>query len=198
MSALCRGARATVDRAAGDRRQRGCCSRCTCSCSSISKCWWRTGWRTRHSVQVMEYTLVVTVWRSPRCWPPPYLRDVEMIFVTIVCAEALKNSGIYVWLRRRGLLVFRWDHEAMREQIRLVAPLGAGSMLNKANEFGKRGGGQPDGPGAAGDLHHRGLPGAAGEHRADLAGGRDLSRHGQARAARSGAGPAAVETRADD
>ena len=61
----------------------------------------------------------------------------QMIFVTIVCAEALKNLWIYVWLRRRGLLVFRWDAAAMREQIRLVAPLGAGSVLYKLNDFGK-------------------------------------------------------------
>ena len=60
-----------------------------------------------------------------------------MIFVTIVVAEALKNVAIYVWLRRRGLLVFRWEHEVFREQIRLVAPLGLGSLLNKANDFGK-------------------------------------------------------------
>jgi O-antigen/teichoic acid export membrane protein len=42
-----------------------------------------------------------------------------------------------VWMRRRGLLVFRWDAPAMREQLRLAAPLGAGSVLYKLNDFGK-------------------------------------------------------------
>ena len=92
----------------------------------------------RQSFQIMVYTVTMTVWRigtllAATFWP----RDVEMIFVTIVCAEALKNLWIYVWLRRRGLLVFRWDPEAMREQIRLVVPLGAGSLLYKLNDFGK-------------------------------------------------------------
>jgi len=80
----------------------------------------------------------MTVWRIGTLLAATFwLRDVEMIFVTIVCAEALKNLWIYVWLRRRGLLVFRWDPEAMREQIRLVVPLGAGSLLYKLNDFGK-------------------------------------------------------------
>jgi len=57
--------------------------------------------------------------------------------VTIVCAEASKNLAIYLWLRARGLLVFRWDGTVLREQLRLVAPLGLGSVLNKANEFGR-------------------------------------------------------------
>ena len=90
------------------------------------------------SLAVMGYTLAVTVWRIATLLAATYwLHDVELIFVTIVCAEALKNLWIYVWLRRRGLLVFRWDAAAMREQIRLVAPLGAGSVLYKANDFGK-------------------------------------------------------------
>ncbi len=90
------------------------------------------------SVQVMIYTLIMTVWRLGTLLAATFwLRDVQMIFVTIVCAEALKNLWIYVWLRRRGLLVFRWDSEAMREQVRLVAPLGAGSVLYKLNDFGK-------------------------------------------------------------
>jgi O-antigen/teichoic acid export membrane protein len=90
------------------------------------------------SVQVMGYTLAVTVWRIATLLAATvWLRDVEMIFVTIVCAEALKNLWIYVWLRRRGLLVFRWDQAAMSEQVRLVAPLGLGSVLYKLNDFGK-------------------------------------------------------------
>ena len=90
------------------------------------------------SVAVMGYTLAVTVWRIATLLAATYwLHDVQLIFVTIVCAEALKNLWIYVWLRRRGLLVFRWDAAAMREQIRLVAPLGAGSVLYKLNDFGK-------------------------------------------------------------
>jgi O-antigen/teichoic acid export membrane protein len=87
---------------------------------------------------VMGYTLAVTVWRLATLLAATYwLRDMELIFVTLVCAEAVKNLWIYVWLRRRGLLVFRWDKAAMREQLRLVAPLGAGSVLYKLNDFGK-------------------------------------------------------------
>jgi O-antigen/teichoic acid export membrane protein len=90
------------------------------------------------SVAVMGYTLAVTVWRIATLLAATYwLHDVQLIFVTIVCAEAVKNLWIYLWLRRRGLLVFRWDATAMREQIRLVAPLGAGAVLYKANDFGK-------------------------------------------------------------
>jgi O-antigen/teichoic acid export membrane protein len=90
------------------------------------------------SVQVMGYTLAVTVWRIATLLAATYwLRDVELIFIVIVCSEAIKNLWIYVWLRRRGLLVFRWDSHAMREQVRLVAPLGAGSVLYKLNDFGK-------------------------------------------------------------
>jgi O-antigen/teichoic acid export membrane protein len=90
------------------------------------------------SAPVMVYTLAVTVWRLVTLLAATFwLRDVEMIFVTLVCAEALKNLWIYVWLRRRRLLVFRWDRDAMREQVRLVAPLGAGSVLYKLNDFGK-------------------------------------------------------------
>ena len=92
----------------------------------------------RRSLEVMQYTLVVTAWRlATLLGAAVYFADVEMIFVTIVCAEAIKNLAIYSWLRRRGLLVFRWDREVLREQVRLVAPLGLGSVLNKANEFGR-------------------------------------------------------------
>jgi O-antigen/teichoic acid export membrane protein len=92
----------------------------------------------RQSVAVMGYTLAMTVWRIATLLAATYwLHDVELIFVTIVCAEALKNLWIYVWLRRRGLIVFRWDATAMREQVRLVAPLGAGSVMYKMNDFGK-------------------------------------------------------------
>ena len=90
------------------------------------------------SFEVMVYTLVVTVWRIATLIAAAlYFREVEMIFVTLVCAEALKNLGIYLWLRAKRLLVFRWEHEVFREQVRLVAPLGLGSVLNKANDFGK-------------------------------------------------------------
>ena len=92
----------------------------------------------RRSVEVMQYTLVVTGWRlATLLGAALYFREVEMIFVVIVCAETLKNLAIYRWLRRRGLLVFRWHHEVLREQVRLVAPLGLGSILNKANDFGR-------------------------------------------------------------
>ena len=78
------------------------------------------------------------MWRIATLLAATYwLRDVQIIFVTIVCAEAVKNLWIYIWLRRHGLLVFRWDAPAMREQVKLVAPLGAGSVLYKLNDFGK-------------------------------------------------------------
>jgi O-antigen/teichoic acid export membrane protein len=90
------------------------------------------------SVPVMGYTLAITVWRIVTLLAATYwLRDVELIFVTLIWAEALKNLWIYIYLRRRGLLVFRWDAAAMREQVRLVIPLGAGSALYKLNDFGK-------------------------------------------------------------
>jgi O-antigen/teichoic acid export membrane protein len=90
------------------------------------------------SLPVMVYTLLVTAWRLGTLLAAAlYFDDVEMIFVTIVCAEALKNLAIYSWLRARGLLVFRWHHDVFREQVKLVAPLGIGSVLNKANDFGK-------------------------------------------------------------
>jgi O-antigen/teichoic acid export membrane protein len=90
------------------------------------------------SMPVMVYTLLVTVWRLGTLLAATfYYKDVEMIFVTIVCAEALKNLAVYAWLRARGLLVFHWHHDVFREQVRLVAPLGIGSVLNKANDFGK-------------------------------------------------------------
>ena len=90
------------------------------------------------SVNVMGYTLAITVWRMATLLAATYwLRDVELIFVTLVCAEAVKNLWIYLWLRRKGLLVFRWDQHAMREQVRLALPLGAGSVLYKLNDFGK-------------------------------------------------------------
>lgn len=92
----------------------------------------------RRSVEVMQYTLVVTAWRlATLLGAALYSHDVELIFVTIVCAEALKNLAIYLWLRARGLLVFRWQHQVMREQVRLVTPLALGSILNKANDFGR-------------------------------------------------------------
>jgi O-antigen/teichoic acid export membrane protein len=37
----------------------------------------------------------------------------------------------------RRLLVFRWDRAVLDEHIRLVTPLGLGSILNKANDFGR-------------------------------------------------------------
>jgi O-antigen/teichoic acid export membrane protein len=90
------------------------------------------------SAPVMVYTLAITVWRLVVLLAATFwLRDVEMIFVALVCAEAIKNLFIYIWLRQSGLLVFRWDGGALREQVRLVAPLGAGSVLYKLNDFGK-------------------------------------------------------------
>jgi len=92
----------------------------------------------RRSAQVMVYTLIVTVWRlATLLGAALYFREVEMIFVTIVCSETVKNVAIYLWLRAHRLLVFRWEHIVLREQVRLVAPLGLGSVLHKANEFGR-------------------------------------------------------------
>jgi hypothetical protein len=85
-----------------------------------------------------------------------YFRDVDMIFITIVCAETLKNCASTAGCAARGLLVFRWDRDVLREQVRAGAPLGLGSMLNKANEFGRVVVGTQHGTGAAGHLHHRG------------------------------------------
>jgi len=45
------------------------------------------------SLQVMVYTVAMTVWRLGTLLAATFwLRDVQMIFVTIVCAEALKNA----------------------------------------------------------------------------------------------------------
>ena len=61
-----------------------------------------------------------------------------MIFVTIVCAEALEESvDLRVAAARAGCWCSAGTRQAMREQIRLVAPLGAGSVLYKLNDFGK-------------------------------------------------------------
>ena len=92
----------------------------------------------RRSVEVMQYTLAVTAWRlATLLGAAVYFHDVEMIFVTMVCAETLKNLAIYFWLRARRLLVFRWERAALHEHLRLVSPLALGSVLNKANEFGR-------------------------------------------------------------
>lgn len=92
----------------------------------------------RQSLQVMKYTLVVTAWRlAMLLGAAVWFREVEMIFVTIVCSETLRILGVYLWLRARGLVVFRWDSGVLREHLRLVGPLGLGSMLNKANDFGR-------------------------------------------------------------
>ena len=48
----------------------------------------------RRSVEVMQYTLVVTVWRlATLLGAALYFRDVEMIFLTLVCAEAAQEPG---------------------------------------------------------------------------------------------------------
>ncbi len=103
----------------------------------------------RRSVEVMQYTLVVTVWRlATLLGAALYFREVEMIFITIVCAETLKNVGVYLWLRGRRLLVFRWDREA---HARAGAPGGAaGPRLDteQGQRVRPRGGGHDDGAGA--------------------------------------------------
>ncbi len=125
----------------------------------------------------MGYMLAITVWRDLATLLAAtfWLRDVEMIFVTLICAEALKNLWIYAGSVTSGLLVFR-DRERRhaRAGAPRAAPLGAGSVLYKLNDFGQGGGGQSDGPCAARALPTGRLPGATGEHRAGCAGGRDL------------------------
>jgi O-antigen/teichoic acid export membrane protein len=92
----------------------------------------------RRSVEVMLYTLAVTAWRlAALLGAAVWFHDVEMIFIAIVCSETLKNVAIYLWLRARHLIVFHWDATVLREQLRLLGPLGLGSLLNKANEFGR-------------------------------------------------------------
>lgn len=92
----------------------------------------------RQTYQIIAYTLALTVFRLAAVIAAALVfREVEMIFVTVVCTEALKCVLTYFWLRARGLLVFSFDGAALREQIRLVAPLGLGSVLYKANDFGK-------------------------------------------------------------
>ena len=92
----------------------------------------------RQSLQVMKYTLAVTAWRLAMLLGAAlWFREVEMIFVTIVCSETLRILAVYLWLRVRRLVVFRWDPGVLREHLRLVGPLGVGSMLNKANDFGR-------------------------------------------------------------
>ncbi len=54
----------------------------------------------RRSVEAMQYTLVVTAWRlATLLGAALYFGEIEMIFVTIVCAEAVKNIVVYGWLR---------------------------------------------------------------------------------------------------
>lgn len=65
-------------------------------------------------------------------------RSVGMIFLTMVVLEAAKTFGLYVWLRQRRLLLFRWDWPVMREQLRFVVPFGSGTLLYNVNDnFGK-------------------------------------------------------------
>ncbi|HEV8444247.1 MAG TPA: oligosaccharide flippase family protein [Steroidobacteraceae bacterium] len=92
----------------------------------------------RRAVEGMQYVITVTVWRlATLLGAALYFHDVKMIFVTLVVAESLKNVAVYRWLRARRLLVFRWDQSVLREQLRLVGPQGLGSVLNKANDFGR-------------------------------------------------------------
>jgi O-antigen/teichoic acid export membrane protein len=65
-------------------------------------------------------------------------RSVGPIFLTAVLLEALKSVGLYIWLRRKGLLVFRWEGTILREQLRFIVPFGSGTLLYNVNEsFGK-------------------------------------------------------------
>ena len=176
----------------------GCCSPCTCSCSSISRCWCRTGWRIGKSVQVMGYTLADDG-LAPRHAARRHVTGCatsRLIFVTIVCAEALKNLWIYVWLRatRPAGVPLGSRGDARADPPGRAARRRLGALQDQRLRQG--GGRQADGPRATGYLHHGRLPGAAGQHRAGRAGGRDLPRHGEALAEGSGAGPAAVEARA--
>lgn len=65
-------------------------------------------------------------------------RSVAMVFVVAVAVEACKSAGLYVWLRWKGLLVFRWNGAVLREQLKFIVPFGSGTLLYNVNEnFGK-------------------------------------------------------------
>ena len=70
----------------------------------------------------------------------------------------------------------------MREQIRLVAPLGAGSVLNKANDFGKVVVGNQMGPVPLAIYTTAAYQVPLVNIVQGVAGGRDLPRHGETRA----------------
>ena len=87
----------------------------------------------------MQYTLVVTVWRlATLLGAALYFRDVE---------DDLRDHRVRRGAQERGYLPVAAARAAcwcsagtttvLREQMRLVAPLGLGSMLNKANDFGR-------------------------------------------------------------
>jgi O-antigen/teichoic acid export membrane protein len=89
----------------------------------------------RRSDRVLLYTLSVTAWRLSAVIGSAYFfRDVAMIFVSMVVAEATKVLLVYYGLRRSGLLVFHWDSSTLREQLRYVVPLGWGSFMYHLNE----------------------------------------------------------------
>jgi O-antigen/teichoic acid export membrane protein len=89
----------------------------------------------RRSDRVLLYTLAVTIWRLSAVIGSAYVfGEVRMIFVSLVIAEATKVLLVYIGLRRSGLLVFRWDGNTLREQLRYVVPLGWGSFMYHLNE----------------------------------------------------------------
>ena len=90
------------------------------------------------SFPVMVYTLIVTAWRLGTLLAAvAYYDDVEMIFVTLVCAEAVKNLAIWTWPRARAAACSTGSTTCSASRCGWIAPLGLGSVLNKANDFGK-------------------------------------------------------------
>lgn len=89
----------------------------------------------RRSDQVMIYSLSVTMLRLGAVLGAAFaFRDVAMIIIAIVLAEAAKGLCIYGWLRARRLLLFQWDGIALREQLRFIVPHGSGTLLATINE----------------------------------------------------------------
>ena len=87
------------------------------------------------SDQVMLYSLGVTALRLCAVIGAAFIfRDVAMIVIAIVLAEATKGIATYLWLRSRELLLYKWDRASLLEQLRFIVPHGSGTMLYNLNE----------------------------------------------------------------
>ncbi len=93
----------------------------------------------KRSDAVLFYSLGQVILRLAAIVISAYVSgSVGTIFLTMVLLEAAKTSGLYIWLRRRKLLHFRWDWPVLREQLHFIVPFGSGTMLYNVNEnFGK-------------------------------------------------------------